>query len=508
MPRLSLALAIALCALVTSGVVAADFSGGREWYMPSPCPFEPDGKREVRCGILFVPEDRAQRRTPFLSLPVAVFSAVEPTNGAPPILYLEGGPGTLEDRFDPSWIGYWRGWLDYETWTHDRDFIVPTQRGATYDSAALLCSHLQNPSVFAGISALPGLNTDWRENIRVATRICKKRYQVRGHNLAAYTTDQITDDLAALMPLLGYDRWTVFGVSYGTRVGLTMMRRHGDALASAILDSVSPPEALPDIDYLRQLDRSLQAVFALCARDKDCDSAFPNLNIAFEKVLQRLEGSPLEVRVRQNGSGGPGYWRLDIEAFLEVLFSTLYWKSLIADVPRIIHRAGQGDFSDLEALVVDYVGEQTNAFADGMFLAVECREVFPGQIARAAEADANAGNRAALYHSWATDGWLAQTCPELGLPFAPADFYDPVASDVPTLIFTGRYDPVTPPAFAERAAASLSQSHLFKFTDAAHSVLESDACATDIVDAFLDDPTRRPDPGCFDTAATITFNLN
>lgn len=511
MRRALLTLITALIVLGTHPFLAesASVDAGREWFMATPCPFETDSGREVRCGILLVPEDRAQRHTLFLRLPVAVFSAIEPANGKAPILYLDGGPGTLENRFDPDWIDYWRGWLDYETWTHDRDFIVPTQRGATYDSSALACSHLQNPAIFAGVSALPGLNTDWRRNASAAVRACKKRYDVRGHNLGTYTTDQIADDLSALMPLLGYDRWSLFGVSYGTRLGLTMMRRHGEPITSAIFDSLTPPEVLPDIDYLSQFNRSLQAMFDACADDEDCGEAFPNLEAAFENVLQYLEATPLEVRVSNNGNGGPGYWRVDVEAFLDVLFATLYWKSLIADLPRVIYRAGEGEFSDLKTLVVDYVGEQADTFADGMFLAVECREVYPGQIARAKRmANLDAGRRALMLRKWASDGWLAHTCHELGVPFAEPDFYKRVVSDIPTLLFAGHFDPVTPPAFAERAARSLSQSYFFEFGDAAHSVLEFDACATEIVDEFLDDPEHRPVAWCFDSSAKIDFNLN
>jgi len=439
----------------------------REWYLPTPCPFEAGDGREVHCGILFVPEDRQQLKTAFLSLPVVVFSAIEPASGQEPILYLDGGPGSLEDRSDPEWIAYWRRWLDYETWTYDRDFVVPTQRGTTYGGQVLACSHLQNPAIFAGVSELPGLNTNWRENARAAVHTCKKQYDVQGYNLTTYTTNQIVDDLAALMPLLGHEQWSLFGVSYGTRLGLTMMRRHGARVTSAVLDSLSPPEALPDIDYAEQLNRSLRAMFEDCARDDDCGLAFPDLESAYENVLQNLQSTPLEVRVSQNGFGGHGYWRVDAEAFLDVLFSSLYWKSEIEDLPRVIYRAGNHDFADLKALIVDYVGEKADTFADGMFLAVECRETYPGQIARANET-ADEGDHAALLQKWATDGWLAHTCPELGVPFAPADFYMPIVSDVPALFLAGRYDPVTPPDFADRAAQSLSQSYVFEFGDAAH----------------------------------------
>ena len=38
----------------------------------------------------------------------------------------------------------------------------------------------------------------------------------------------------------------------------------------------------------------------------------------------------------------------------------------------------------------------------------------------------------------------------------PADFHQPVRSDVPVLLISGPYDPVTPPQFAEQVIKQLS----------------------------------------------------
>ena len=82
-------------------------------------------------------------------------------------------------------------------------------------------------------------------------------------------------------------------------------------------------------------------------------------------------------------------------------------------------------------------------------------------------------------------------------PPADPSVTDPVHSEVPTLILAGRFDPITPPEWGRRAAAGLDRSYFRELPAAGHGV-SLEGCAGEIVDAFLDDPTTEPDPGCVD----------
>ena len=61
-------------------------------------------------------------------------------------------------------------------------------------------------------------------------------------------------------------------------------------------------------------------------------------------------------------------------------------------------------------------------------------------------------------------------------------------SDKPVLLLSGEFDPVTPAAFADRAAAYLSHGYHFVLPKAGHSPLTHSNCANEIAEAFLDDP--------------------
>jgi pimeloyl-ACP methyl ester carboxylesterase len=61
-------------------------------------------------------------------------------------------------------------------------------------------------------------------------------------------------------------------------------------------------------------------------------------------------------------------------------------------------------------------------------------------------------------------------------------------SDIPVLLLSGAYDPVTPPDWAADTATHLANSRHFEFLGAGHVPSGSDACAARYVAAFFDDP--------------------
>ncbi|MBE0699549.1 MAG: alpha/beta hydrolase, partial [Anaerolineaceae bacterium] len=87
----------------------------------------------------------------------------------------------------------------------------------------------------------------------------------------------------------------------------------------------------------------------------------------------------------------------------------------------------------------------------------------------------------------------------------------PVISDIPTLVLSGAFDPITPPDYAKQAAEGLSRSFLFSFPAGGHGEVGSTACADNILLAFLDNPAQAPDSSCiakedgpkFSTPATL-----
>ena len=78
----------------------------------------------------------------------------------------------------------------------------------------------------------------------------------------------------------------------------------------------------------------------------------------------------------------------------------------------------------------------------------------------------------------------------------PAIQKEPVRSSIPTLILQGEYDPVTPPANGMLAAQTLSKSYFFLFPGVDHGLASHSFCANEIMNAFLDNLTEKPDASC------------
>jgi tetratricopeptide (TPR) repeat protein len=81
-----------------------------------------------------------------------------------------------------------------------------------------------------------------------------------------------------------------------------------------------------------------------------------------------------------------------------------------------------------------------------------------------------------------------------------------VVSAIPTILLVGAFDPATPATYAEFAAATLARANLFTFAATGHGLLGSDLCASEIVEAFLDDPNTRPAAACMNAARPVDFS--
>ena len=71
---------------------------------------------------------------------------------------------------------------------------------------------------------------------------------------------------------------------------------------------------------------------------------------------------------------------------------------------------------------------------------------------------------------------------------------------MPTLLLSGDFDPITPPAFATQVAAGLSHAMLVTFPRGAHGQAFESPCANEIIESFLNNPTAALNLSCAATA--------
>ncbi len=110
-----------------------------------------------------------------------------------------------------------------------------------------------------------------------------------------------------------------------------------------------------------------------------------------------------------------------------------------------------------------------------------------------------------LLHEHFTEKYIFNVCILWNVPPAASKENEAVISDIPTLVFSGRYDPVTPPRWGQLAAETLSHHYFYEFPNLSHGVMRSNPCALQMGLAFLANPLDAPDLSCMNELDSLKF---
>ena len=91
---------------------------------------------------------------------------------------------------------------------------------------------------------------------------------------------------------------------------------------------------------------------------------------------------------------------------------------------------------------------------------------------------------------------IAAGCEQWPVAPSPPSVGEPVTSDLPVLLLSGRFDPITPPDFAAAAAEHLAAATLVVRDGSSHGTWGFDGCINRIVDDFVADPGSPVDTSC------------
>lgn len=292
MPRLiALGLLLAIAGSVPAAVAQPMAADAVPRFEPDSVgfPVEVPVAFQSTTGYLVVLEDRSRPYRPTLRLPVAVLRPRAGAEGASSVLYLSGGPGT-------SALGA-AAYPGAYPWTADRPFVVFGQRGTRYAEPALDCPEVAEARARSARDREGGVDRQV-----VATAACRARLEAGGVDLAAYSTAASAADVEDLRRVLGVERRTLYGVSYGTRLALAVLRDAPGTVRAAVLDSVLPPQVRYDDENARNLDASIGLVLRDCAASRRA-RAYPDLAHRFRAALAVADAEPVRFR---SGSGQAG----------------------------------------------------------------------------------------------------------------------------------------------------------------------------------------------------------
>lgn len=435
-----------------------------------------------------------------LDLPIVVISSPKDRVHEDPVIYISGGPGD-GDWLDADRIAYWWDFLAGNPWLRHRDLILFDQRGVGMTRPRIDCPELEALE----LTSLSFGNDHQKalEQSRRATAACLARLVQEGHDPGAYTTAASAEDLHDMFQALGLKRWNIYGVSYGTRLALTYMRLHPEDIRTSILDSVYPPQVHFLEDDAWRTDRAFQLLFAACAADTDCHRQYPDLASRLQALVDRLNAHPLQIRHADPEGGEDLQFPLTGETLLTHLFFNLYNRDDIERVPQIIDIFDRNLSRSIEKEIDLLLAELHDRpdWGDAMAMTIDCLEDVPFNDPAKVKANYAAS---ALLHSFA-DADPTGDCPAWVEKAPVTAMSQPVESALPSLIFSGTHDPVTPPPYAQLAASHLPHSFYVEFPAIGHDVLGNSICAGRVAEAFLDQPDRQPSDPCQTKPRPLVF---
>lgn len=479
----------ALLAVTPLGAQEADYTPTLE---PGDCPFDTPRGLTVDCGSMIVPQNRAEPDGTPVSIAYAVFRTNSDNPRPDPLIYLDGGPGTFSlEVWGSIFLRTFGPFIEH------RDVILFDYRGTGESEPSLYCEETLEWTLETLDDDLT--DAEATSSYYAALDACRARVLEDGVDLDQYDSAAFARDVVDLWTALGYDQVDLLGISYGTRLALTLMRDYPDQIRSVVLDGVLPLEVNRNATLIRNADRAYEALFAACEANAACADAYPDLRTVTYETARQLDEEPILIDITLPETGETYSARVDGGGFLNTLFQALYATWLIPSLPATIYEVSAGDYDQLAFLVGTFT-DNTFSFSDGLYVAQECNEELPfNTIESIEEAAAEFPELSPLFNTEAFVGEQAylDNCADWFATLPDAAENEPVVSDIPTLIFSGQFDPITPPAWGDQVAANLENSFVYTLPGIGHGATTSgEVCPVTVAHDFIENPFTTPDDDC------------
>jgi hypothetical protein len=197
-------------------------------------------------------------------------------------------------------------------------------------------------------------------------------------------------------------------------------------------------------------------------------------------LMARLEKDPPTVKITHPRTGQTADVKIDARMLAGVVVFSLYLPTASALVPAIISAAERNDFQSMMALGM-LGGGESGDMSIGMQLSVICAEdaprYTPEDLAKESETTLF-GKYVMKIQTDACKFWPRGT--------VDASFYEPVKSNIPTLVMSGEIDPVTPPTWGQQVADTLPNSKHIVIPGTGHTA-GSTGCGQRIMREFIEE---------------------
>lgn len=448
----------------------------------------------VTWGYMHVPENWDTEEGKYIKFAVAIIKNTAGLEDPGALVFVQGGPGAGS-------INNFEAWMNYPTLkTHD--LILFDARG-TGLSEPKLCESLSRG--FVELLA-KDVTVAEEEQLKIeAVMDCQKELLNSDIDVTTYNSLSVAKDMNALQTVLGYQKWSVYGVSYGTYISQVYAAQYPEHVENLILDSsVNLIEEVYELGTGNYI-QSLKRVFDYCENDPYCKEKYADLERVYVEVVEQLEKEPITVPVDKNMLKD-GTFTFNASDFKLILQNALYNPSLIEMIPVLIYEfknRNESAISNLVPSIASYMSEINY----GVFFSMHCNETLPNNDIEDFRKDEH------QYKDL-----------KGGIPFIKADFkiceqWNATRPDsllyhhdltklaeakFPILLFSGSFDPITPDTNGDELVARYGRGHHVIAKEYSHTPSFTKA-GWAIIEAFMENPSQKPDPEIFANATKIGF---
>ena len=440
----------------------------------------------LACGVATVPIDRTGESPGTARVTMATLAGYD-SGFETSVAVLQGGPGGASSEMG--------AWFPQQAFTQ----VFVDQRGTGFVGSDFDCPEISNSlgRVLASDSVEAGIVA------QAAYDDCARRLD--DDAVLQYTESEAhAADVVEVMAGLGYGRWVVYGVSYGSTIGLEIMRDEPPELVGAVLDGVYPPELDTDVGVVASAERALDQIDAACGAESICRGylADGSFRSTLERVMKELDRSPMTVPVTGNEIGYDAGVDvvLDGRRVAELSFLLMYNESLLRYLPAVVGGLDDRDASAARWLATTgsrlLVSSQASN-DEGTFYAVQCHDRLPFTD--------GPGDDLPPFGAAVVAAGLEGQCDEWERDAAEPVAGTPVTASVAALLLSGSFDPITPPEYADAVGARLETATLVEQSGRGHGIWYGSDCIAQIVQLFVADPARTLDTSCADEPVPVEW---
>ncbi|MDP3736287.1 MAG: alpha/beta fold hydrolase [Hyphomonadaceae bacterium] len=433
-------------------------------------------KVEAQKGTFEVPENRKDPKSRKIKISFVRFSSTSATPGDP-IIYLAGGPGgtgtgTAQGPRFPLFMAL----------REQGDVIAFDQRGTGMSSTMPFCR--AEPAFGADT---PLTRTTIVPFYRNGIAKCFDWWEAQGVDIDGYTTMENVHDIEDLRRALGVKQIRLWGISYGSHLGLAMMKYYPKSISKAVLSGIEGLDQTVKRPALT--DKLFAHVQEIIDADPKAKAVYPDLAGMMRRVHAKLNANPATVTFTPQGASAPVTITFDGFAAQMLVSGSIADPPGFTQIPLLYLAVDNGKYDVVAQRIYNFRQQLTG---------------FTGMSAAMDLASGATKARLALTQKEAETSLLGDT---LNFPMPQLlgirdqidlgdEFRAAFKSDIPALFISATLDGRTYPDEAAEEIKGFSNKRRLIVENGGHNIYEADKRVADAVVAFF-----KGEP----TPATITF---